>query len=74
MNYDDVKIIDSANSNMKLLCKEFLHIVQKKLSLNRLLQNNSNYNVNTLIIVVYPIFTDEASTSKLNTYTLHQLS
>ena len=63
MDYDNVEIIDSADSNMKLLCKELLHIVQKKPLLNRQLGAHSKYNIKTLIIAAYPQFTDEASTS-----------
>ena len=63
MDYEDVEIIDSADCNMKLLCKELLRIVEKKSSLNRLLGAHSKYNIKTLIIAEYPQFTDEASTS-----------
>ena len=63
MDYDDVEIIDSADSNCKLLCKELLHIVKKKPSLNRQLGNDSSLNIKTLIIAAYPQSTDGASTS-----------
>lgn len=63
MDYDDVEIIDSADSNSKLLCKELLHIVKKKPSLNRQLGNDSSFNIKTLIIAAYPQSADGASTS-----------
>jgi hypothetical protein len=61
--YDDVEILDSADSNFKLECKELLHIVQNKPSLNRQLGSQSNYNIKTLIIAAYPQYANEASTS-----------
>lgn len=63
MDFDDVEVLDSADSDFKLCCKELLHIVQKKPTLNRQLGSHSQYNIKTLIIAAYPQFTDEASTS-----------
>jgi hypothetical protein len=63
MGYDNVEIIDSSESNAKLLCKEFLHIVHRKPSLNKQHGVESKYNIsNTLIIAAYSQSTGGAGT------------
>ena len=58
--YDNVEIIDRADSNFKLEIKELLHIVSKKPSLNKQLNSQSKFNIRTLIIAAYPHLVDEA--------------
>ncbi len=62
MCYENVEIIDSASSDFKLRCKELLHIVHSKPSLNCQLGAQSNYNIRTLIIAAHPQCTGGAST------------
>ena len=50
MDYENVEILDQAESNFKLEMKELLHIIQHKPSLNRQLNRQSKYNIRTLII------------------------
>ena len=54
MDYENVEILDQAESNFKLEMKELLHIIQHKPSLNRQLNAQSKYNIRTLIIAAYP--------------------
>jgi hypothetical protein len=54
MDYENVEILDQAESNFKLEMKELLHIVQHKPSLNRQLNAQSKFNIRTLIIAAYP--------------------
>ena len=63
MCYENVEILDSADSNFKLLCKELLHIVHQKPSLNKQLGAQSKYNIKTLIIAAYPKCANGAATS-----------
>ena len=58
--YDNVEILDRADSNFKLEIKELLHIVSKKPSLNKQLNSQSKFNIRTLIIAAYPHLVDEA--------------
>ena len=62
MDFDNTEIIDSADTNFKLECKELLHIVHLKPSLNRQLAAQSKFNIKTLIIAAYPQYANEAST------------
>ena len=62
MRFDKVEILDSADSNFKLECKELLHIIQHKPSLNKQLNAQSKFNIKTLIIAAYKHHTNEAST------------
>ena len=54
MDYENIEILDQAESNLKLEMKELLHIVQHKPSLNRQLNAQSKFNIRTLIIAAYP--------------------
>ena len=58
--YENVEVLDRADSNFKLEIKELLHIVPKKPSLNKQLNSQSKFNIRTLIIAAYPQFVDEA--------------
>ena len=51
---ENVKILDSADSDYKLLMKERLHIIARKPVLNRQLGQHSQYNIKTLIIAAHP--------------------
>ena len=62
MDYKNVKILDSADSDYKLLMKERLHIIARKPSLNRQLSPQSQYQIKTLIIAAHPDPVDEATT------------
>ena len=62
MQFDKVEILDSADSNFKLLCKELLHIIQLKPSLNKQLNTQSKFDIKTLIIAAYKHHTNEAAT------------
>ena len=53
MSYDEVEVIDSADSNQKLEIKELLHIISEKPSLNKQLNEQSKFNIKTLIIAAY---------------------
>ena len=53
MAYDDVEVIDTADSNQKLEIKELLHIINEKPSLNKQLNEQSKFNIKTLIIAAY---------------------
>jgi hypothetical protein len=54
MDYDNIEIIDKADTDMKLRIKELLHILKRKPSLNKQLNSQSNYEIKTLIIQAYP--------------------
>jgi len=62
MDYANVTILDTADSDYKLLMKERLHIIARKPSLNRQLNSQSQYQIKTLIIAAHPDPIDEAST------------
>jgi hypothetical protein len=59
MNYDDVEILDSADSDRKLRIKELLHILKRKPELNRQLNSQSQFDIKTIIIAAYPQFRQE---------------
>lgn len=63
MAYDKVEVLDSADSNQKLLYKELLHIVHHKPTLNRQLNKQSEFNIKTLIIAAYPQVASEVATN-----------
>ncbi|CAF1051192.1 unnamed protein product [Brachionus calyciflorus] len=54
MDYDNIEIIDKADTDMKLRIKELLLILKRKPSLNKQLSSQSNYEIKTLIIQAYP--------------------
>lgn len=54
MDYDNVEILDSADSDFKLQIKELLHILKRKPALNKQLNSQSNFDVKTLIIAAHP--------------------
>ena len=56
MSWENVTILDSAESELKLRYKELLHILKRKPELNKQLNSQSNYEVKTLIIKAYPQF------------------
>ena len=62
MDLDEVEVLDSADSLRKLQAKELLHILDQKLSLNKQLNEQSNFNIKTLVIAAYPQYVDEADT------------
>ena len=53
MCYEEVEVIDSADTNQKLQIKELLHIIKEKPSLNKQLNAQSKFNIKTLIIAAY---------------------
>ena len=59
MAYDKIEILDTAESNFKLVIKELLHIVNSKPSLNKQLNSQSQFNIRTLIIAAHPQLVDE---------------
>lgn len=50
MAYDEVEVIDQAESNQKLEIKELLHVIKEKPFLNKQLNSQSKFNIKTLII------------------------
>ena len=60
MAYEEVEVLDTADTDRKLLVKELLHIIYHKPSLNKQLNEQSNFNIKTLIIAHYPQHVDEA--------------
>ncbi|CAF0735031.1 unnamed protein product [Brachionus calyciflorus] len=54
MDYDNIEIIDKADTDMKLRIKELLHILKRKPSLNKQLNSQSYYEIKTVIIQAYP--------------------
>jgi hypothetical protein len=56
INYDQVKILDGADTNHKLRIKELLHILKNKPAMNIQLNSQSSYEIKTLIIKAYPQF------------------
>ena len=63
MTYERVEILDSSESNFKLELNELLHIIARKLSLNKQLNPQSKYNIRTLIIAAHPQLVDEDDTN-----------
>ena len=61
MDYENVEILDTAESNFKLEMKELLHIVQRKPTLNRQLNPQSKFNIRTLIITAYQDVNEDAT-------------
>ena len=53
-DFNDVEIVDRAETDFKLKVKELLHILRQKPSLNTQLNSQSSYNIKTLIIRAYP--------------------
>lgn len=61
MDYENVEIIDEADSNYKLELKELLQIIGRKPSLNKQLAQHS---IRTLIIAAHPqLSVDEDATN-----------
>ncbi len=56
MDYDEIKILDSADNNKKLVIKELLHILRREPILNKQLNSQSGFEIKTLIITAYPQF------------------
>jgi len=58
-DFDNVEILDTADSDNKLRIKELLHILSRNPELNKQLGSQSNYEIKTLIITAYPQFRSE---------------
>jgi len=56
IDFDNVKVLDSADNNQKLCIKELLHILSRKPELNKQLGSQSDFEIKTLIIKAYPQF------------------
>ena len=54
MDYENVEVIDRAESDFKLRIKELLHILKREPILNKQLNSQSNYETITLIVKAYP--------------------
>ena len=50
IDFDNIKIIDRADNDIKLQYKEILHIDKRKPILNKQLNSNDSYRINTYII------------------------
>ena len=72
MNFDNPEIIDNASNDLKLRIKELLHILKKKPSLNKQLNDQSQFEIKTFIIQAYPQFREDTTigaSAFSNTYT-----
>ena len=58
INFNQPDILDKADNNIKLKIKELLHIHRNNPALNIQLGTQSEYEIKTLIIKVYPQHTD----------------
>ena len=56
IKYNQVEILDNADTDHKLRIKELLHILKRQPLLNKQLNSQSNYDIKTLIIQAYPQF------------------
>lgn len=56
IDFSNVKILDTADSNHKLVIKELLHILKRKPAMNVQLGSQSSYEIKTLLIKAYPQF------------------
>ena len=54
IDYENIEIIDKADTDLKLRVKELLHILKRKPTLNKQLNSQSDYEIKTLIIQAYP--------------------
>ena len=72
MDIANVEVLDTADSDLKLKLKELLHIVRHRPTLNRQLNPQSQFNVNTLIIAAYKQVTGEDFTPYLYLYSPRQ--
>ena len=52
----NVEILDRANSLVKLKVKELLHILKRKPKMNIQLNQQSQYDINTILVKAYPQF------------------
>jgi hypothetical protein len=59
MDYEGVEVIDKADTKIKLVVKELLHILKRKPSLNKQLNSQSNFDIKTLTIALHPQFRTE---------------
>ncbi len=53
VEYDQVEVINTGDSILKLRIKELLHILKEKPVLNRQLGTQSKYEVKTILIPTY---------------------
>ena len=53
MDYENVQVIDAASTDTKLRIKELLHILKREPLLNKQLNSQSNFEINTLLIQAY---------------------
>ena len=58
-DFNEVEILDTADSDRKLRIKELLHILSRRPELNKQLGLQSNYEIKTHIITAYPQFRPE---------------
>ena len=56
IDYENIEVIDRADSDNKLKIKELLHILKQEPSLNKQLNSQSSHEKKTLIIKPYPQF------------------
>ena len=54
MDFENVEVLDHANSDYRIRIKELRHILKQQPSLNKQLNLQSNYDIKTLIIKAYP--------------------
>ena len=53
MDYDKIEVIDRASNDFKLRMKELLHILKRKPELNKQLNAQSKFDIQTMIIQAY---------------------
>jgi hypothetical protein len=54
IDYDNVEILDTADSDKKLQYKELLHILKREPELNKQIGKQSKHDCKTLIIKAHP--------------------
>ena len=54
MDFENVEILDSASSDLKLKVKERIHIVSSNPSLNKQLNSQSGFELKTFIVALHP--------------------
>ena len=54
MDYENVEIIERAESDFKLRIKELLHVLKREPIFINQLNSQSNYEIKTLILKAYP--------------------
>ena len=69
IDYDNIEIIDKADSDLKLRVKELLHILKQKPNLNKQLNSQSDFDIKTILIQAYPQFRNKNNSSYLKMVT-----